>query len=81
MVRSGLADTVLQSLRRLLEEFDRAMDQGIDARRLQVESSAGLDQAGRKVVRIVRALDPLNHYGFARAPALLAGWTSASHVA
>ena len=80
MVRHGLTETILQSLEQSLEEFDQAVERGIDAHRMQVGASAGLDEVGDEVVRIVGLMDPLNRYRFANAPGVLAEWASISHV-
>jgi hypothetical protein len=80
LVRHGLADTLFESLQQSLADFDRAIEQGIEARRRQVGASAGLDEVGDEIVRIVGILEPLNRFRFANAPELLVAWASASHV-
>jgi hypothetical protein len=80
MVRHGLSETLLQSLHQSLEHFDRAIERGIEAHRTHVGATAGLDEAGDDLVRIVRVLDPLNRFRFAEAPDVLAEWASFSHV-
>lgn len=80
MVKHGLTDTMLQSLAQSLDEFDQAVERGIEGRRAHVGASAGLDVVADEVILIVKAMDGLNRFRFANQPELLASWESASNV-
>lgn len=80
LVRHGLVDTVLESLRQALEEFDQAIEQGSLGRQAHVGASAELDAVAGEVMRLVRVMDGLNRTRFAHDAELLAAWESASHV-
>jgi predicted ATPase with chaperone activity len=80
LVKHGLSDTVLENLAQALAEFDYVVEQGTRARRAHVGASADLDLVAHEVVLIVKAMDGLNPYRFARQPELLAAWASVSHV-
>ena len=80
LVKHGLADTVLDSLVQALNQFDRAVEQGTDARRAHVGASAELDAVADEVVQIVRVMDALNRFRFGDSAELLAEWESASNT-
>jgi hypothetical protein len=80
LMRHGLADTVMESLRQALDEFDQAVKQGNRGRLVHVGASADLDLVADEVVLIVKAMDGPNRLRFAHQPELLAAWASASHV-
>lgn len=80
LVKHGLLDAVLESLSHSLDEFDQAVDQGIDGRRAHVGASAELDALADELTQTVRLMDGANHYRFADDPDALAGWESASNV-
>jgi hypothetical protein len=71
---------VLESLAQALDEFDQAMKQGIAGRQAYVGASADLDLVAEEVVLIVKVMNGLNRFRFARQPELLAAWASVSHV-
>lgn len=80
LVKHGLADTVLDSLARALDDFDQAVAQGIEGRQAHVGASAELGALAGEVVRLVRVMDGLNRTRFAHDSELLAAWESARHV-
>jgi len=80
LVRHGLADTVVDSLARALDDFDQAVAQGIEGRQAHVGASAELGALAGEVVRLVRVMDGLNRTRFAHDSELLAAWESARHV-
>ncbi|HKP49464.1 MAG TPA: hypothetical protein VJU17_05565 [Gemmatimonadales bacterium] len=80
LVKHGLVERVLDSLTESLQEFDAVTEQGAAGRRVHVGASAELDVVADEVVQIVKVLDGLNRFRFARDPELLAAWKSASNV-
>lgn len=80
LIPHGLVDTVLQSLVQSLDDFDRAERQGIEAQRMHVFASVGLDVVADEAVQLVKVLDGLNRFRFANEGGVLADWASASHV-
>ena len=80
LVKHGLADTLLDGLVKNMEQFDRAMEQGTEARRAHVGASAELDVIGDEIMHLVKVMDTLNRYRFAGAVEILAEWESASNV-
>ena len=80
LVKHGLVDTVLDSLVEALNQFDRAVEQGTDARRSHVGASAELDAVGDEIVQIVNVMDGLNRYRFAKDAESLAAWESSSNI-
>ena len=81
LVRHGLGDEVLDSLVQMLDRFDAALEQTLEARRRHVGASAELKALAEEVVLVVRALDGLIRYRFAGDAETLAAWESASNVA
>jgi hypothetical protein len=80
LVRYGMVETVLAGLLQALEQFDVAIDQELEGRRMHVGASAELDQLGDEAVGIVGILDALNRLRFEHDAEALAAWRSASHV-
>jgi hypothetical protein len=80
LVRHGLVERVLDSLGQSLDQFDRAVEQGSEGRRVHIGAGANLDVAADEIVQIVKVIDGLNRFRFAEDPDLLAGWRSASNV-
>jgi hypothetical protein len=76
LVRYGLADTVFDSLVPTLDQFDRAIGQEIEGRRLHVGASAELESLARELVQMVQVIDALNRFRFARDTESLAAWES-----
>jgi hypothetical protein len=80
LVKHGLADTVLDSLVKSLDQFDRMVEQGTEARRAHVSASAELEVIGDEIVHLVKVMDALNRFRFGEAFEVLAEWESASNV-
>jgi hypothetical protein len=80
LVKHGLVDRVLVSLTQSLDQFDQAVGQGAEGRRLHVAANVELDVTAGDGVQIVRVIDGLNRVRFAGDPDLLAAWKSASNV-
>jgi hypothetical protein len=80
LVKHGLVDRVLDSLTQSLNQFDQAVGEGAEGRRMHVAAAVELDVAADEVVQIVRVIDGLNRVRFAGDPDLLAAWKSASNV-
>ena len=81
LVRHGLGEEVLDNLTQALDQFDAALEQGLEARRRHVGASAELRAIADEVVQVVEALDGLVRYRFASDAEALAAWESASNVA
>jgi len=80
LVRYGMVESVLEGLLQALEQFDVAIDQELEGRRMHVGARAELDQLGDEAVGIVRILDALNRLRFEHDAEALAAWLSASNV-
>jgi hypothetical protein len=80
LVKHGLADTLLDSLVKNMNQFDQAVGQGAEARRAHVGASAELDAIGDEIVHLVKVMDTLNRSRFAGTVEVLAEWESASNV-
>ena len=80
-MRHGLADQVLDNLLQALDQFDAAVEQGVEGRQAHVGASAELRAVADEVVQVVRVMDGLNQYRFMNDAELLAAWESASNVA
>lgn len=80
LVKFGLADTVFESLTQSLEQFDAAVEEGTQGRRAHVGASAELNALADEVVQVVKVLDGLNRFRFAKDAESLAAWASASNV-
>jgi hypothetical protein len=81
LVKYGLAQSVLDSLRSCLQEFDAWVARGDEGRRLHVTATAELVAATDDIVRVVRVLDGFNRLRFANDPEQLAAWKSATSLA
>jgi hypothetical protein len=80
LVKHGLVDRVLESLTEGLGQFDQAMAQGAEGRRIHVGAAVELDVVAGDAVQIVRVMDGHNRVRFAGDPDLMAAWRSASNV-
>ena len=80
LVKHGLAESLLESLIKTLEQFDQAVEQGAEARRAHVSASAELDSIGDEIAHLVKVMDALNRFRFADAVPVLAEWESVSNV-
>jgi hypothetical protein len=81
LVKYGLSQTVLDSLRVCLEEFDACVARSDEGRRMHVTATAELEAAADEIVRVVRVLDGFNRLRFANDPEQLAAWESATSLA
>jgi hypothetical protein len=80
LIKHGLLDSVLESLAQSLNQFDRVVEQGTDARRVHVGASAELDAVAEELVQAVRIMDGTNRYRFAEGTDALAEWESSSNT-
>ena len=80
LVRHGLLDSVLESLAEALDQFDEAIVQGTDGRRIHVGASSELDSVADELAQVVRLMDGSNRYRFADDADLLAEWESSSNT-
>lgn len=80
LVKHGLVDRVLESLTEGLGQFDQAVAQGAEGRRIHVGAAVELDVVAGEAVEIVRVMDGHNRVRFAGDPDLMAAWRSASNV-
>jgi hypothetical protein len=80
LVKHGLSETGLQALTESLNEFDAVVKQGSDSRVAHVGASFELDDVADEVVQVVKVMNGLNHFRFARDGELLASWAAASNV-
>ena len=80
LVKYGLADTVFDGLTQALDQFDAAVEEGTQGRRTHIGASAELNALAAEVVQVVKLMDGLNRFRFAKDPESLAAWESASSV-
>jgi hypothetical protein len=80
LVKHGLVERVLKSLEDAIAQFEQAVAQGSEGRRLHIGARANLDVVASDIVEIVSVIDGVNRVRFAGGPDLLAGWRSASNV-
>jgi hypothetical protein len=80
LVKHGLVDSVLVSLTESLGQFDQALAQGAEGRRIHIAAAVELHVVSGEAVQIVRVMDGHNRVRFAGDPDLLAAWKSASNV-
>lgn len=81
LVKHGLAESVLENLMQALDQFDAAVEQGLQGRQAHVGASAELKSLADEIVQIVRVMDGLNRYRFMNDAERLAAWESASNIA
>ena len=80
LVRHGLVESVLADLDQTLTQFDAAVEQGAEGRRLHVGASAELSALADEIVQVVKVMSGLNRLRFAGNRDLIAAWESASSV-
>jgi hypothetical protein len=80
LVKHGLSETGLQALTQSLNEFDAMVKQGSDSRIAHVGASFELNEVANEVVQVVKVMNGLNHFRFARDGELQASWQTASNV-
>jgi hypothetical protein len=80
LLKHGLAQPVLDDLVIMVDRFEQAVLQGVEARRQHVGATADLDMIADKIVQVVQIMDGIQRWRFARDPERLAAWESASSV-
>jgi hypothetical protein len=80
LVKHGLLDSVLASLAEALGQFDEAIVQGTDGRRIHVGASSELDEVADELSQVVRLMDGSNRYRLAEDTNSLAEWESSSNT-
>lgn len=80
MTKRGMSPTVLEDLKRAIQDFDTAVELGRAGRAAHVGASAELRLIGHEIVKRVRLLDAVNRLRFKDDPSLLAAWAAVSHV-
>lgn len=68
LVKHGLVDSVLENFLHTLDQFDEAVEQGLEGRRLHVGASAELRSVADEIVQVVRAMDGLTATGSSTPP-------------
>jgi hypothetical protein len=81
LVKHGLGEEVLANLGQALDQFDAAVEQGLEGRQTHVGATAELRALADEVVQVVRVMDGLIRYRFMNDGEALAAWESASNVA
>ena len=80
LIKHGLSEEVLSSLKVALDEFQSVVEQGSAGRLAHVGAHAELDAIADEVFQIVKVMNGLNRIRFAQQPDLWAKWVSASNV-
>jgi hypothetical protein len=80
LVKHGLVESVLGSLTDSLGQFDEALGQGAEGRRIHIAAGVELDVVAGEAVQILGVMDGYNRVRFAEEPDLLAAWKSASNI-
>ena len=80
LVRHGLVESVLADLDQTLKQFDAAVEQGAEGRRLHVGASAELSALADEIVQVVKVMSGLNRLRFGAGSERFAAWESASSV-
>ncbi len=80
LLKHGLAQSVLDDLVTMVDRFEQAVLQGVEARRQHIEATADLKILGNKITQVVKVMDGIQRLRFARDPERLAAWESASSV-
>lgn len=80
LAKHGLSETVLQGLTEALNEFEAVSNQGSQGRAAHIAASFELDAVADEVVQVVKVMDGLNRFRFARDGELLRSWEAASDI-
>jgi hypothetical protein len=80
LVTHGLVAEMLDTLAQSLDEFDQAVEQGAEGRRVHIGAAANLMAISDEVVQIVQILDGYNRHRLAGDPNLRAAWAAARNV-
>jgi hypothetical protein len=80
LVRHGLVDQVLDSLKDGMAKFEQAMQHAAEGRRIHIAAAVELDVNAGDAIGILKIIDGFNRVRFEREPDLMAAWRSASNV-
>jgi hypothetical protein len=80
LVRHGLVDQVLDSLKDRMVQFEQAMQRAAEGRRIHIGAAVELDVNSGEAIGILKVIDGFNRVRFEEDPDLLAAWRSASNV-
>ena len=80
LVKFGLGETLLDDLRKAVDELDASVDETVASKQRHILARTELRRLSDQVMQLVGILDGINRYRFAREPQLLAAWDRAKHV-
>jgi hypothetical protein len=80
LVRHGLVDQVLVSLKDGMAQFEQAMQRAAEGRRIHIAAAVELDVNAGEAIGILKVIDGFNRVRFAEDPDVLAAWRSASNI-
>jgi hypothetical protein len=80
LIKYGLSDTMLQALRKELDQFDAVVEQGERGRAIHVGASAELENVASSILGVVGVMDGRNRFRLAQDGELLSGWENTSSV-
>jgi hypothetical protein len=80
LVRHGLVDQVLVSLKDGMAQFGQAMQRAAEGRRIHIAAAVELDVNSGEAIGILKVIDGYNRVRFAEDPDQLAAWRSANNV-
>jgi hypothetical protein len=80
LTKYGLSDSILVGLRTALDEFDAAVEQGVQGRARHVGASAELLTAADEILAVVRVMNGPNRFRFAQNRELYSAWQNMSSV-
>jgi hypothetical protein len=80
LIKHGLVDSVLVTLAESRAEFDQAVAQAAEGRRIHIAAAVELDVVGGEAIGILKVVDGYHRVRFAGDPDLLAAWRNASNV-
>jgi hypothetical protein len=80
LVKHGMVEQVLVSLKDGLSQFGQAMQRAAEGRRIHIAAAVELDVVSGEAVGLVKLVDSHFRVSFAENPDLLAAWRSASNV-
>jgi hypothetical protein len=80
LAKYGLAQSVLDELVQMLDQFDEAIVLGHEGRAAHIGATRELKAVATEIVRTVRVMDGRNRQRFAEQEQLLGSWISASTV-
>ncbi len=80
LLKHGLAQSVLEELVRMLDQFDAAVALGIEGKTAHVGATRELRAVASEIARTVRVMNGRNRQRFATDEQLLGSWINASKV-